>query len=250
MYWDQLTSPQLDQISRNTPVILPIAATEQHGPHLPLATDRMIGEHFCHVINEKMNEKVLIMPCIGITCSEHHMDFAGSLTLRHETFLLQVEDILHSVIAHGFKNLIILNSHGGNQGIGQVILEKTGWRNPKVNFAFATWWKIALEEIRSISTGPFGSTGHAGEFETSLMLLIAPELVHKDQFKHGENQQTFDWAENDMLQGASASFYQTMKQRTSNGVFGDPTLASVEKGKRITAAVSKKLIELIDSLNK
>lgn len=249
MYWDQLTSPQLGQLDRNIPVILPISATEQHGPHLPLATDRLIGEHFCRVLHQKMPQQLLILPSIGIACSEHHMDFAGSLTLRHETTMMQMEDVLNSVIHHGFKNILIFNSHGGNQGITLVMLEKMGLRNPEVKFALCTWWKLALEALRPISTGNFGSTGHAGEFETSLMLLIAPELVHTDQFKPGENQKTYDWADNDMLDGAPAAFYQTMKQRTTNGVFGDPTLATKEKGEAITKVVVDELEKLVRDLN-
>ena len=195
-----------------------------------------------------MEKEVLILPSIGIACSEHHMDFSGSLTLRHETFMVQAEDILNSVIAHGFKNILILNSHGGNQGITLVLLEKMGLRNPDVKFALTTWWKLVVDEISPISTGEFGSTGHAGEFETSLMMIIAPNLVHTDQFKPGENQPTYKWADNDMLTGAPAAFYQTMKQRTTNGVFGDPTLATKEKGIAITEKVVPALCQLVKDL--
>ena len=248
MLWDQLTSPELYALDRKIPVVLPIAATEQHGPHLPLATDRMIGEHFCHQLHLHMPEKVLILPAVAVGCSEHHMDFAGSLTFRHETYLKLVEDLLHAVIYNGFHKILILNSHGGNQGIGQVILEKVGKRYPKRKLVLATWWRLAHESLSQITESGRGGVGHAGEFETSLMMLIKPDLVQTAKLEKGQNVPTYNWAEGDMLRGAKAGFYRTMKQMTPNGVYGDPTVASAEKGQRITKAVVDALGELVGDL--
>lgn len=244
MFWDQLTSPEIDALDRNIPVILPVAATEQHGPHLPLATDRMIGEHFCRTLNRKMPDSVLILPIVSVGCSEHHTDFIGSLSVQHTTFLAQLTDVANCVVKYGFKNLLVLNSHGGNQAIGQTFLEVFGYRNPHCRVALVTWWRIALGELKHITeTGP-GGTGHAGEFETSLLLLIAPELVKLDKIQPKANVPTFGWADGDMLTGPQASIYQTMKQRTPNGAFGEPAAANREKGEKITAAVVSAL-ELI-----
>ena len=248
MYWDQLTSPELHDLDRNIPVVLPIAATEQHGPHLPLATDRMIGEHFCQQLDLALPEKVLILPVVAVGCSEHHMEFAGSLTYRHETFLQLVEEVLLAVIHHGFQHILILNSHGGNQGIGQVVLEKIGKRHPACKLVLATWWRLAHEALSKLTESGPGGVGHAGEFETSLMMLIAPELVHTNKLVPGKNVATYPWAEGDMLRGAQAGFYRTMKEMTPNGVYGDPTFASPEKGKRITEVVTLELKQLIEDL--
>ena len=136
MNWDQLTSHEIGALDRNIPVILPVAATEQHGAHLPVATDRMIGEYFCQQLSREIPENVLILPAMAVGCSEHHMDFRGSLTLSHDTFLRQAEDILGSVAHHGFKNLIILNSHGGNSAIATVIVEHFGNRHPEIKAAY------------------------------------------------------------------------------------------------------------------
>ncbi|MDX2246006.1 MAG: creatininase family protein [Bacteroidia bacterium] len=248
MYWDQLTSPEIDALERSIPVILPIAATEQHGPHLPLATDRMIGEHFCRKIHEAIPEKTLILPIVAIGCSEHHMEFAGSLTLSHESFSRQVEDILKSVAIHGFRNLIILNSHGGNLGIGTVITEKFGYRYPEIKITFVTWWKVAGEALFPLNESGPGGVGHACEFETSLMLLIAPDLVKTKLIRQGANEATFPWAEGDMLRGPRAGFYRTMKAMTPNGVYGDPRKASTEKGWEISRIVTESLVQLITDL--
>ena len=249
MIWDHLTSEQIGSVDKNTPVILPIAATEQHGSHLPLATDRMIGEHFASQLHAAAPEKVLILPAVAIGCSDHHMDFPGSLTLSHNTFSLQVEEIITSVIKHGFTNIVILNSHGGNQGIGQVIAERIGYRHPECELVMTSWWQIAREHLLKITDTGFGGVGHAGEFETSLMLLIAPDLVRNEKIDKGANQQKLKWADGDLLHGPSASYYRTMKQLTPNGVFGDPRAASVEKGKQITEVVIKSLLQILQDLS-
>jgi creatinine amidohydrolase len=248
MNWDQLTSQEINALDRNIPVILPVAATEQHGAHLPLATDRMIAEYFCQQLHEDIPDKVLILPVMGVGCSEHHLDFTGSLTLTHDTFLRQAEEILGSVAHHGFKNLIIYNSHGGNLGIGQVIVEHFGNRHPQCRVVLATWWKIAAGALADLNETGEGGVGHAGEFETSLMMLIAPGLVHHDKIEGKKNQQTFDWATGDLLRGPKASLYRSMKTQTPNGVFGDVRMVSAEKGQKITdiavSALKKIVLDL------
>jgi creatinine amidohydrolase len=235
MNWDQLTSPEIDALDRSIPVILPVAAIEQHGLHLPLATDRMIVEYFCQQLHKDIPEKVLILPVMSVGYSEHHLDFPGSLSLQHETFQRQAEDILGSVALHGFKNLIIYNSHGGNLGISQVIVEHFGHRHPECRIVLATWWKIAGEALRELNETGEGGVGHAGEFETSLMMLIAPELVHHEKIGDKQNQESFEWANGDMLRGPKASLYRSMKAMTPSGVFGDVRMVSAEKGQKIVA---------------
>lgn len=248
MIWDELTSPQIGDLDKNTPVLLPIAATEQHGPHLPLATDRMIGEHFAKRLNEEIPDGILILPTVSIGCSDHHMGFAGTLTYTHDTFARQVREIVNSVIRHGFHKIIIQNSHGGNLGVGQVILEQLGFEHPDCQFVSLTWWRIASEALMGITETGFGGVGHACEFETSLMMLIAPSLVDHDKIAPGANQKTFDWAEGDMLRGSAASYFRTMKQMTLNGVFGDPTKATLEKGQQITDCVVQALRKIVIDL--
>lgn len=248
MIWDELRSPQIAALDKRIPVILPIAATEQHGPHLPLATDRMIAEHFCRRLDAALPDACLILPVVAVGCSEHHMEFAGSLTVTHSTFMQHVSEILESVVAHGFRNLLLFNAHGGNLGIGRVILESFGRRHPQCRVAMATWWQIAASALMVITeTGP-GGVGHACEFETSLMLRIAPQLVDMSLAVPAYPRPTFDWATGDMMRGARAALFATFTQTTVNGVFGDPTAASPEKGEAIEAAVLAELIEITRSL--
>lgn len=245
MFWDQLTSTQLSGLDKRIPVLLNIAATEQHGAHLPVATDRLIGTHFSALLNQQLADKVLILPALAIGCSDHHMAFSGTLTLSHHTFAAVVKEIVSAVQHHGFFKVILLNSHGGNQGIMQVIVEELGYAYPSLHIVGATWWNLAKEALQAISeTGP-GGTGHACEFETSLIEVIAPHLIDRPHIKKGANQATFQWAAGDMLHGAKASYYRSMKAMTPNGVYGDPTYASVEKGIRIQESVIAALSQLV-----
>lgn len=250
MIWDQLTSPELDRIDKDVPVVLAITATEQHGPHLPLATDRIIGEFFTHELHKTMPKHVLILPAVNVGCSAHHMDFSGTLTLNHESFSREIIDIVESVISHGFDRIVLINSHGGNQAIGQVLTENLGYRHPDVHFVLATWWQIAAEDLKKITDTESEGTGHGGEFETSLMMFIAPELVKEGKIKKGRTISTFSWSKGNMLKTARASYYQSIKDISPNGIVGDPTAASADKGKKIAVKVTIALKEVVMDLYK
>ncbi|MFA6945490.1 MAG: creatininase family protein [Pedobacter sp.] len=250
MFWDQLTSVQLAALDKQTPVLLNIAAIEQHGAHLPVATDRMIGEYFSGLLNKEIDDKILILPIVAVGCSDHHMGFCGTLTLSHTTFSAVVKEIIQSVLNHGFYNIILLNSHGGNQGIMQVIIEQLGFANPNAHILGASWWNVAKEELLKITeTGP-GGTGHACEFETSLMKVIAPNLVQESLIKQGANVLAFPSVDGDLLIGPKISFYRTMKELTPNGVFGNPLNSSAEKGIRIGECVTAALKQLVMDMYK
>ena len=248
MIWDQLTTIDFNEIDRATPVVLPISATEQHGPHLPLATDRIIGEYFCQQLHAKIPDDVLLLPSVSVGYSEHHMDFAGTLSINHSTAIQQAEQILASCHRHGFRNFIIFNSHGGNQGWSQVLTEKIGGKFPTANLVLITWWKLAAQKLLDISTTGAGGVGHAGEFETSLLLHINPNLVDQENIPIMANTKTFDWAEMDMLRSPSAALYRTMKEMTPTGVFGDATQSSAEKGEKLSKIVVNQLERIVIDL--
>jgi creatinine amidohydrolase len=249
MIWQDLASPEFYALDRATPVVLPVAAVEQHGPHLPIATDRVIAEHFADRINARLGSSVLILPTVAVGCSGHHMSFAGSLSLRHETFLSVCEQYLESAQAHGFRNFLVLNSHGGNRGICQVLLEKFGADHPDCQIAVASWWRAAAEALMPLNESGPGGVGHACEFETSLMLHIAPESVRMAAIGPMASISTFEWAEEDLLRTSRISLYRTMKQITSNGVWGDPTRATAAKGKQITDIVCDALSAVVNDLS-
>ncbi|MBL4895016.1 MAG: creatininase family protein [Emcibacter sp.] len=247
MKWENLTSPKLDKMDRKIPVVLNIGAIEQHGAHLPVVTDALIGRYFTGRLEEEL--PLLVLPQVAVCCSEHHMSFTGTLTVRHETFLSYVCDILESVIAHGFTNIVLFNSHGGNLAIGQVIMEKLGHRHPDVEFFMITWWKVAIERLKKVQESDFGGVGHAGEFETSMLMHIAPELIEMSEAKDTPLQSTHSWADADLLNGGKASHQRSMADLTNKtGVFGAPSYASPEKGKLIVDIVTDELTQILKDI--
>ncbi|MCC5834729.1 MAG: creatininase family protein [Opitutales bacterium] len=248
MIWDRLTTEALAKVDRNCVVILPLAATEQHGPHLPLATDRLIAEGICREVNKRWDDRTLILPCPPIGYSAHHRSFSGTLSVSHSELMGYARGMLDCVFADGFTNLLILNAHGGNIALGGVLQESLGEAYPQAQTVFGSWWQLAAKGLLSITESGPGGVGHACEFETSLMLQLHPELVRKEKIVPGTNVATYPWAESDMLRGGQARLQRSMSQMTRNGVYGDPTAASAEKGARILNAVMDALEPILKDL--
>jgi creatinine amidohydrolase len=248
MRWDEQTSVALGAISRDTPVILPIAATEQHGPHLPVGTDRMIVDHLATVVDLAIGDRGLILPTVQVGYSAHHNDLPGTLSVRHETLLAEITNLVASVFDQGFTTVVILNGHGGNQSIGNVALEQLGVSYPENRIVFTSWWQVAQPELLQISESGPGGVGHACELETSLILHIAPSLVDVAAIPERGNAPHFDWNGADMLRGSRARMFERHSALSPNGVMGEPTLASAAKGSDVTDAVVEKLTAIIVSL--
>ena len=245
MKWSHLRRGQLDAIDRRTPVVLPVAATEQHGEHLPLGTDRMITEAVLGRLDAALDDRLLILPTQHVGCSEHHMKFPGSLTLTHETFAAWAAEVVDSVARHGFKRVMVLNGHGGNRSICAVLGEQIGHRHPDVECLIATWWTAAVQRLKEIQEGPIGSVGHACEFETSVIQAVAPELVDMSLAVDGGPEPRTESMRFDLLHSPVASFYQPFDVLSPSGVFGNPSLASPEKGRRILDVTVEALRKLI-----
>jgi creatinine amidohydrolase len=249
MKWANLTTGDLDALSRDTPVILNIAAIEQHGPHLPVDTDLRIGGFFLDQLDQEMPDAQLILPPVCVGCSDHHLDFTGTLSIPHQVFQDYVIAILESVAKSGFRNIILFNSHGGNIGIGQVITERFGADHPECQIVFATWWNLVREELLALSgTDKFG-TGHACELETSLMMACRPQRNYSD-LPGGESfVSKFSWADGSMLYPAKVTLYRSMKAISGgNGVVGKPQAGTIEKGQEILDLVVKTLSQIVKDL--
>jgi creatinine amidohydrolase len=247
MRWESLSSKQLDGISRNTVVVLPTAAIEQHGPHLPVGTDSFIAEKISERLDAACKGHLLTLPVQRIGCSEHHMSFAGSLSFPHEVFAAAVMETIRSVVRHGYRRFLVLNAHGGNQSIGGVIAEKAAQQWPEAEIVFTSWWRPAAAKLKEIVEGDYPSVGHACEFETSLILAIEPALVDMAQARDDGIPQAAPQLRGDLLSAGSATLSRPFDRATRHGVFGRPTLASAEKGQRILQCVVEELRSLIES---
>ncbi|HKA08929.1 MAG TPA: creatininase family protein [Candidatus Dormibacteraeota bacterium] len=208
------------------------ASTEQHGPHLPEATDALLGEAYAEGLARRLGD-ALVAPIVRPACSEHHMAFPGSLTIP-ETLLMDLLDAyLASLRRHGFERFVVMSSHGGNF---PVLVEWERTRSPQDTVVLTDFhvFDAGFEAIRR-----FGRTDtagpHAEVLETSMMLHLHPELVHMDRAASGfTGESTLE----EVLRWG-------MRSITPNGVLGDPVGSTSEMGSAVLDAIVDRLYEQV-----
>jgi creatinine amidohydrolase len=163
-------------------VVIPLAATEQHGLHLPVYTDSLIGEHIAVKAAEQAVNTVplLLAPLLPIGCSQHHLAFGGTLSFTSMTYMHVLRDIGESLVKDGFSKIIFLNGHGGNEPIMHQTANDLAVQYP-IWTASASYWSVAREALQAANASEVGMVpGHAGGFETSAVMAIRPDLVRTD----------------------------------------------------------------------
>lgn len=245
MKWDELTSRRLASVDRGSVCVLPLGAVEQHGPHLPLGTDAMIARALADRLDVACGDRLLVTPGPPSGCSDHHMGFPGTLTLRHETFLTSVVETVGSMVGHGFRRFFLLNAHGGNSSIGGVISERAARDWPEAEVVFATWFRVAADRLRPLVEGAYPAVGHACEFETSLILALRPDLVDRDVIADDGLAPASPLLHSDLLTGGVAVRAVPFERITRSGVWGKPSLATAEKGEAILKITVSALKDLL-----
>ena len=182
----EMTSPEIDALPRDIVVLMPVASCEQHSLHLPVFTDSLIGGEVARRVHERCPDDVLVLPVQWLGYSQHHIRYPGTVSAVSDTHLLLMMDIVASMVGHGFRKILIQNSHGGNGANVSVLLQRLMERYPDGDVEFYSRWAWAsgekLDRIRQLGSG---GSGHAGETETSMILAIRPELVRTDRLHAG-----------------------------------------------------------------
>lgn len=209
-----------------TTVVVSIGSTEQHGPHLPTMTDTRIGDEVTHRVAIELGH-TLQARTIAVGCSEHHLAFPGTISLKDETLKMIVLDYIDSLIRNGFKRIILLPIHGGNFPVVIEAIKEAQIAHQEIEIIGVTDVMKLIDCLKAasaecgITTNESGS--HAGESETSIMMVLEKNLVIEDRFAPGyvglmgENEYKIMWD-------------QGMEVLTKNGVIGDPSKASAENG--------------------
>ncbi len=251
MRYEHLTSPTVAALDRNSTILLlPLGAVEQHGPHLPLGTDTMIAKAVCDAAAEQRSDTfVLPPPWYGV--SEHHMRFSGTLTLSVDTMRAIVSDIVGSAVAHGFRRILMINGHGGNRPALDVLATTLGKAHyGRASIAGLTYFQLAAKQIDAVRDSRPGGTGHAGEMETSLLLHLTPELVGMDEAKAVYPDTGSPYLTTDLTRSSPIRTYNDFADLSASGVFGDPELASAEKGERFFSAIVEELTRFLEDFSK
>ncbi len=230
----EMTSPEIDSLPRDIVVLIPIASCEQHSTHLPVFTDSMIGGEVARRVHERIPDEVLVLPVQWLGYSQHHIRYPGTVSAISETHLLLMMDIVASMVGHGFKKILIQNSHGGNGAGISVLLQRLMERYPDGNVEFYTRWAWAsADKLNSIRELGGGGSGHAGETETSMVLAMRPDLVRPEHFDAD--------GQKDGMQVPGVSSYHRFDQRTRHGGVGDPRPATAEKGETMLDASAEEI---------
>jgi creatinine amidohydrolase len=224
-----------------TTAVVAVGSTEQHGPHLPTMTDTRIGDAMAHRVALKLGN-ALLARTIPVGCSEHHLAFGATISLKTETLKLIVRDYVDSLIRDGFTRIIFLPSHGGNFGPVAQAIEAAKQAHPEVEITGYTDL-VGLVGCLYRASAEFGvsegdSGAHAGENETSLMMFLEPDLVARERFAPGYRGPL---GEAEM----KAVFERGMPALTQNGVLGDPRQASAEKGEVYLEKLARFLVEQV-----
>lgn len=207
--------------------VLPVGSTEQHGPHLPLATDSVIAWTIASEIAARY--PVRLLPPIQFSCSQEHADWPGTVSITARTLISVVTDIADSLRRTGVTNLVLVNGHGGNYVLSNVVQEGEGL----ALFPGRDDWAFAREKA-GIETSAY-SDMHAGELETSILLHAHPDLIRPGY-------ETSDHLAEDrrhMLTLGLAPY-------TSSGVIGRPSLASARKGELLLAGLTESFRHYLD----
>lgn len=248
MYLPEMTWQEIHALDRATVVVIPFGAMEQHGAHLPLETDALIGQELARRLDNACEGQLLILPTQWLGLSTHHMSFAGTITASVDTYLALATEIIESIAKAGFKKILVLNSHGGNASALDVVLTKVRLSYPEAHIVLVTYWNIATEQLRALRDSAEGGMGHACELETSLVMAVKPDVVRTDRIKADGRWSTSHFLGKDMLSGGSAAVSRSFSEISTEGAVGDPRTASAEKGQKFFDAIVTQLLELVHEL--
>ena len=211
------------QNGRDT-VVVPFGSTEQHGRHLPVGTDAVLGDEIGWALADRLG--AFLAPTVRLGCSEHHLSFPGTISLSSETFRCIVSDVVASLSRHGFQRIVLLPTHGGNfQPLAEAYVKLQSVDNVKV-LAFTDLTGLvetAFKSSKGSGVKPASSGAHSGEWETSLMLALRPEQVKMDQAAEG-----FVGPLSEIME----KVFDGIHNLDENGVLGDPRPATAAAGER------------------
>lgn len=217
-----------DAIRQARVALLPVGAMEQHGLHLPLGTDWYIASHIAQETAEQ--DGLLLLPGFPVGVSHEHRQFWGTLTVSPNQLRNQAIDVVRSLAAHDLQRIVFVNGHASN--CGPLDEAARHLREDGIHAFVFNWWLSIVSTIAELFPEP---TAHAGSLETSLMLVIDPDLVREERFDRAS--ESTEWGR--YVEGVQVGF--DVADFSDQGNVGDPRLADVENGMRVLMAARESL---------
>lgn len=234
-------------------VVLPLGATEQHGPHLPLHTDSSIVDAVVQAALPRLQKEAtttLFLPTQQITLSPEHTNFAGTLSLRPETCMQVWLDIGRSVAAAGVRKLLLFNAHGGNAAMMDIVARQLRMECGLFT-AHSSWHQLPLgDAVQAFDAHEWRYGIHAGAIETSIMQHVSPEHVRSDRVADWASTSQWRTEQTQLLgDGKSCKLGWAMEDYSASGAAGRATLASAEAGKDLVESAGAALAQLLQELS-
>ncbi|RDI69545.1 creatininase family protein [Halopelagius longus] len=232
-------------------LVVPVGSIEQHGHHLPVATDTILADAVVHGGCKRVEEDIpiLVTPPVWIGFSPHHLPFGGTLSLEFEHLKSVLEGIALTAVDNGFDAVCFVNGHGGNASLINAVVSTVG-RSTDSEVLGMTYFSLATDEIESLRESGRGGMAHGGEYETSLMLYLRPDLVAEREARRGTlGDEHYEWSDVDLLYGGPLSVYREFNEYSKTGAIGAPELASTEKGERIYEIITTELAALFVAIH-
>ncbi len=251
-FWADYSSEEFSRLPREQLIaVLPLGATEQHGPHLPMGTDRAIIDGMVAATLPKLPDTlpVLFLPTLAYGKSNEHARFPGTVTLSAAALMQTWMELGASVARAGVRKLMLFNAHGGQMNAMDIVIRDLREQHGLMAVS-AHWYTLGL---------PPGLIGehelrhgiHAGELETSLMLALAPQLVRMDKAKAFASLTETLAEENRFLSITPTGKLGWQAQDLNpEGACGDATRATAEKGRAVLAHVSERFVELLHEVHR
>ena len=241
-----------EALKRTDIVIIPVSSTESHGPHLPLATDVISNTEVARRTVRMLAEEgieVVAGPTIPFGIAPYHMSFPGTICLRNRTAIELIKDVCRSLDHHGFKKIVLMLAHGGNYATMQVAAEELK-DEIEADVYFATSLQVVTQEqVPILHSDRPTEEGHAGEGETSRILVIAPELVQMDRaevfYVEKSKKKKVPGDEKPVMGGGWAAPVRDIRKVWPRGFRGNPKLATKETGEKLLDLRARWLADLI-----
>lgn len=252
-FWADLSTRHFAQIdAARTVTVLPVAAIEQHGPHLPLSVDTTLINGLVQATLPHLSPKtsVLFLPTQQVGKSNEHLRFAGTLSLSAETTIRLWTEIGESVARAGVKKLVLFNSHGGQVSVMDIVARDLRARLDILTFS-VNWYNLPLGEavLGQFSAEEHRFGIHGGDIETSMMLALAPQTVDMRQarnFKSTSQQRSKKYTI--LGNGVSAKMGWQTQDYNAMGACGNAAAATAEKGQAVICAAGQKMAQLLHEI--
>ena len=236
----ELNREQIRELAPHSLVVLPIGATEQHGPHLATGMDYFMVEWLARRAAEVASAQIpiVVAPALPFGSSHHHFVFGGTLSLKTETYYRVLYELVESLVRDGFQRIFLLNGHGGNAEVMQLAVRDIVMEHP-VRAAAGSYWNIAWDAlVEAEAHRGRRLPGHAGDFESSLLLALRPELVAAARPQREASGDTDPRTVRSSFRDEQFGFWKKI-----DGYTDSPAQADAERGKLHLEAIVKAVAE-------